>query len=158
MLKPGKAAKDVWLGLLFIVLGSVYFYLSYTQARGPSDWSLSPGFFPRMSAAFIIGLSLLLAVVSIFRTTEGRKPRDDAVQLKPYKYVIATILIIVIYILIMERLGYIPSTVIVLFAMMLLYGGRRWILLAVLAVAFPLFIYYFSLKVMYVLFPSGQLF
>jgi hypothetical protein len=43
-------------------------------------------------------------------------------------------------------------------AMMVLYGLRRWILIALISVCVPVVIYFFGLKVMFVLFPVGEIF
>jgi len=149
---------NLLVGIAFLILGVIIYLLSYIEALGMQDWSLSPGFFPRLAAGFIVGLSLLLILITTF--FGGKRDVSISVQIRwrVFLYVIGTIAIMIFYVSLIEWLGFILSTIITMVGMMVLYGFRRWILIAIISISLPLLIYFFSLKVMYVLFPTGNVF
>jgi putative tricarboxylic transport membrane protein len=153
-----RSRVDFCVGIAFVIIGAVYYGLSFTQTRGISDWSLSPGFFPRLSAGFIMGLGLLLAVLSL--ASERKEDPSDS-QKVPWRvllYVIVTIAIMFFYVFLIEWLGFILATTLASGGLMILLGSRRWIWIILISIAFPALIYLFALKVMFVLFPAGKLF
>jgi putative tricarboxylic transport membrane protein len=153
-----RLRRNLLVGIAFIILGITIYLLSYTEARGIHDWSLSPAFFPRLAATFIVGLSLLLVVVDAVMRKRNSVPASERIQWRVFSYVIATIGIMILYVYLIEWLGFIPATTITMAGMMVLYGSRRWVLIALTSVCLPLLIYFFALKVMYVLFPAGKVF
>ncbi len=153
-----KLHMNVFIGIVFIGIGIAIYILSYTQAPGTSDWSLSPAFFPRLAATLICGLGLLLIVVEMASRERNDVRVPEGVRWRVFSYVIGTIAIMVLYTVFITWLGFIISTIIAMAAMMVLYGSRRWILIALISVTAPLIIYFFGLKVMFVLFPVGKVF
>ncbi len=153
-----RVHMNLFIGIVFIILGIAIYVLSYTEAPGTSDWSLSPAFFPRLAATFISGLGLLLIVIEMVFTERNYVSVLGVIQWKVFFFVIGTIAIITFYISLIKWLGFIISTIFTMAAMMVLYGLRRWVLIVLISVCVPLFIYFFGLKVMYVLFPVGEVF
>ncbi len=149
---------NVLVGIAFLILGVIIYLLSYIEALGMQDWSLSPGFFPRLAAGCIVGLSILLILVTTFSGDKRDVSISAQIRWRVFLYVIGTIAIMIFYVSLIEWLGFILSTIITMVGMMVLYGFRRWILIAIISFSLPLLIYFFSLKVMYVLFPTGKLF
>ena len=149
---------NFFISIVFISLGIAIYILSYTQAPGSSDWSLSPAFFPRLAATLICGLGLLLIIVEIVFTKRDYGSVLGGVQWKVFFYVIGTIAIMIFYTVVIKWFGFIISTIITMAAMMVLYGLRRWMLIALISISVPLVIYFFGLKVMFVLFPVGKIF
>lgn len=153
-----RVHMNLFIGIVFIILGIAIYILSYTQAPGTSDWSLSPAFFPRLAATLICGLGLLLIVVEMVFTKRDLGSVLEGVQWRVFSYVVGTIAIMIFYTVFITWVGFIISTIITMAAMMVLYGVRRWVLIVLISVCVPLFIYFFGLKVMYVLFPVGEVF
>lgn len=149
---------NLFIGIVFIGIGIVIYILSYTQAPGTSDWSLSPAFFPRLAATLICGLGLLLIVVEMIFTKGDYGSVSGGVQWRVFFYVIGTIAIMIFYTVFIDWFGFIISTIITMATMMVFYGLRRWILIALISISVPLGIYFFGLKVMFVLFPVGKIF
>lgn len=149
---------NLFVGIAFLLLGVIIYLLSYIEASGIQDWSLSPGFFPRLAATFIVGLSLLLILITVVFEGETKAPVSGQIRWRVFWYVIGTIAIMILYVSLIEWLGFIIATVISMTGMMVLYGFRRWIVIALMSVGLPLLIYFFALKVMYVLFPTGKIF
>ena len=149
---------NVCVGIAFLILGVTIYLLSYIEASGIQDWSLSPGFFPRLAATFIVGLSLLLILITVVFEGKTKAPISGQIRWRVFWYVIGTIAIMILYVCLIEWLGFIIATVMSMAGMMVLYGFRRWIVIGVMSVGLPLFIYFFALKVMYVLFPTGKIF
>lgn len=149
---------NLFIGIVFIGIGIAIYILSYTQAPGTSDWSLSPAFFPRLAATLICGLGLLLIVVEMIFTKGDYGSVSGGVQWRVFFYVIGTIAIMIFYTVFIDWFGFIISTIITMATMMVFYGLRRWILIALISISVPLGIYFFGLKVMFVLFPVGKIF
>lgn len=149
---------NLFIGIAFLLLGVIIYLLSYIEASGIQDWSLSPGFFPRLAATFIVGLSLLLILITVVFEGKAKAPISGQIRWRVFWYVIGTIAIMILYVCLIEWLGFIIATVMSMAGMMVLYGFRRWIVIGLMSVGLPLFIYFFALKVMYVLFPTGKIF
>lgn len=149
---------NLFIGIVFIGIGIAIYILSYTQAPGISDWSLSPAFFPRLAATLMCGLGLLLIVVEMVFMKGDHDSGLVGVQWRVFFYVIGTIALMIFYTVFIDWFGFIISTMITMAAMMVLYGSRRWIWIALISVSAPLIIYFFGLKVMFVLFPVGKVF
>jgi hypothetical protein len=149
---------NLLVGIAFFLLGVTIYLLSYIEAAGIQDWSLSPGFFPRLAATFIGGLSLLLILITVVSEGKAKAPISGQIRWRVFWYVIGTIAIMILYVSLIEWLGFIIATVVSMAGMMVLYGFRRWIVIALMSVGLPLLIYFFALKVMYVLFPTGKIF
>jgi hypothetical protein len=153
-----RSQVDFCVGIAFVIIGAVYYVLSYSQTRGVSDWSLSPGFFPRLAAGFIIGLGTLLSVLSLVSSKKDDASESEKIQKRVMLYVILTIFIMLLYVYLMQWLGFILATILTSAGMMIFLGSRRWVWIIGISIVFPLFIYFFALKIMFVLFPSGTIF
>jgi len=153
-----KSHVDFLVGIAFVVIGAVYYLLSFTQTRGVSDWSLSPGFFPRLASGFIVGLGILLGVLSLLSPIKRTASASEKARKRVMLYVILTIIIMLAYVFLMQWLGFILATILTSAGMMIFLGSRRWFWIIAISVTFPLFIYFFALKIMFVLFPAGRLF
>jgi hypothetical protein len=69
-----KSAKDLYSGLLFVAIGSVFAAGAHKHAMG-SGARMGPGYFPRM-----LGVALALAgLVCIARALWGRHGEDQAI-------------------------------------------------------------------------------
>ena len=153
-----KAHMNLSISVSFFLLGIIIFGLSYSQILGVSDWSLSPGFFPRLSAGLVIFLSLLLFVVT-FRFGEDKPPSDSGKDSRRgVKFALITIGLIAVYPYLIDYIGFLASSFIIMSAMMVLYGLRRWFLIGTLCLCIPVAVYYLAFKVMFILFPMGKIF
>ena len=153
-----RSQVDFCVGIAFVIIGAVYYLLSFSQTRGVSDWSLSPGFFPRLAAGFIIGLGILLSVLSLVSSDRDSASTSEKFQKRVMLYVILTIVIMLLYVYLMQWLGFILATILTSAGMMIFLGSRRWFWIIAISIVFPLFIYFFALKIMFVLFPAGRIF
>lgn len=149
---------NLFVGIAFLLLGVAIYLLSYIEASGIQDWSLSPGFFPRLAAGFIVGLSILLILVTTFFGDKRDVSISAQIRWRVFWYVIGTIAIMILYVYLIEWLGFIIATIMSMAGMMVLYGFRRWIVIGLMSIGLPVLIYFFALKVMYVLFPTGKIF
>ena len=73
-------------------------------------------------------------------------------------FALMTMGMIAIYPYMIDYIGFIASSFIIMGAMMVLYGLRRWFLIGVMCISIPIAIYFLALKVMYVLLPAGKIF
>ena len=119
---------------LDIVTGSVgiafaSFVLAYsTTFPGPKGTDFGPSLFPRVVAVMLLVLGAIL-LVNVWRNrtqAQGGAAGDAGPSLPPasagLRNVAVTIVTIVAYIAVVDRLGFVPTTLVFLFVLMKTYG------------------------------------
>lgn len=157
IVQAAKSRLDLITGFLFFVLGITIYVLSYSHAQGPSDWSLSPGFFPRLSAGFIMALSLLHIFVNL-KSDNQNTPVNTNPELTDKKakiIVLLTMAVILAYPYTMEYFGFLMSSFLSIAILMRLYGMKKWITIILVSLSIPIAVNFLAFKFMYILFPSG---
>lgn len=135
--------------------------------------SLSPAFWPKILSWALMVFGLLLAAQNAFgksRSEEApRKPEDlipeteDCKQgiferlAKPARAAVAMFGMLAYYFLV-QPLGIIIASIIVLPGFAVLYGEKRWRYLVPISVLLPLALYYFFTKAAHKPMPTGYLF
>jgi hypothetical protein len=148
-----------WIIAIAIFTFSLFtiLYLIPSQIEVTEEYdlkSLSPVFFPEVSAYLIALLSILL-MVSLFRS--GKRPMEEI----PYMTradelrVIAAIGIAAAYVLAFKYMGFIPASILGLGALFWLQGKRQPLRLILLSAGTTLVVYFIFYYVMKVRFPEG---
>lgn len=119
---------------LLLIIG----ILVFTQTAGMDESSASsdPGAagYPRLIAGALIGLAVLL---STQRGTDAPLPsRADGLR------VIGAAVLLIVYALALEVIGYIAATALFLAAALLLMGIRRWLLLTLIPLGLSVALFY----------------
>lgn len=149
------------IGLLLLVFFLFLFSLIPSQISDKgvppnSPLPIYPQFFPKILAIFGCLLSLSLFVKSFFKS----KVSDGDIEI-PTKgnifRIIWVIVIICIYLLTFDLLGYLISTSLSLILFMLFFGLRDYKYFALIILTVPPIIYYLFKKLLYVPFPVGLL-
>ena len=144
------------IGILFFSLFTI-FYLIPSQIEVTEEYelaSLSPAFFPEVSASLIGGLSVLL-IISLFRSRGERREEVTQMTMEDEFRVIAAIGIAAVYVLAFKYMGFIPASILGLGALFWLQGKRRPLRLILFSVGTVLFVYFIFYYVMKVRFPGG---
>jgi putative tricarboxylic transport membrane protein len=132
---------DLVLGALIIgIAGLLYYATSTFEEVAPLlQQGITPAFFPRMILVFIIALSLFLPFEHIIHARQGKsldKARER--RIKPITFITALFLMTVL--VIMPHLGTIPTMVLSCALFPILWGERRFIVIGLYAVGFPVFV------------------
>lgn len=127
--------------LLGLALG-VYSLVGFFTAPVHTAWILSPYLFPLLLAVFAV---LLSAALFAEGRSEAEKSRAEAAAAKHaargLKQLLAVALTGILYCALLAPLGFIPSTVLFLAALLWLLGERRRWMIAAVALLTPLVLY-----------------
>jgi len=156
-MKKGHLREWIIAAAIFAFSLFTILYLIPSQIEVTEEYelkSLSPDFFPEVSAYLIAALSILL-MIRLFRIPGGQKEKIPYMTIGDELRVIASIGIAAVYVLAFKYMGFIPASILVLMAFFWLQGRRkplRLILLSAGTVLFVYFIFYYAMKVR---FPEG---
>ena len=130
----------------FIFYSSTQFNMAFIGNSG-----LGPDFFPKVIAVILFILSVMLFVGSI-------KNKDKKSIYNPnMKYTFMVIFAFAVYIFLIDRIGYLVSTVIFAFVVITILKSKSKILNIVFAIAFPIALYLLFTYAFKVSLPTGLL-
>jgi len=135
------------MGIIILIFSIVYYFLGIN--------------YPQQARIFPNVLTILLLIFSIIMILQGLNIISSPKQLKSginkreIVFLIGIAVALILYVILMNIVGFIPITIIYLISGMWYLGYREWwknILISVLGV---IFIYYIFTQIMYVPLPSG---
>jgi|SRR5690625_2571725 len=153
--EPARPARlrlngNTVLGIGVAVLAAGAYLLTFTFDRVPSALAqgMQPAAYPRFLLLVALGLAGLLVV-------KGLLERDDNAPnfQPPARLTVITALILVAAVIAMPNIGVIATMFAVCAAIPPLWGQRRWTIVAVYAVVFPMCIYGLFAGLLEVRFP-----
>ena len=136
-----------------IMLAAILIYLvQIIGIRNPLQNLLFAG--PVIIILFII---LAVIVFGVLRKEEGTREGEgeERISVKKLKMQLFIILGIVLYLFLMDRMGFILSSALFVFLGFLILGLRRWYLLLVLSIILPVVIFVVFRGIFYVLLPES---
>ena len=126
--------------LIFFVLFSIYVCIvSYRLDLG-SLHKPGSGFMPFWSGAFVGILAAIVLAQDIFSRRKARE--EETKERVTWKSIVLTLLFFLVYILVLERLGYIIATVLFVGIILKVIERKGWFLSSWVAVAMALVSYY----------------
>ncbi|KYH31291.1 tripartite tricarboxylate transporter TctB family protein [Neomoorella mulderi] len=154
--KRGELASSIVL----VAFGIGYFIYA-TNYAWDSLANPGPGFLPCIIGALFTLLSIRLMLGALPRkskqawqeataTTEGKDRKSKMMPL-------LIVLILIIYILILEWAGYIPSTFLLIFTGIKVMGERTWLKPLLIATGLVVFTYFLFIVWLQVPLPQGKL-
>lgn len=144
-------------GLVFVVFAAVLFFITPYQVEKPaivfgqSLNALDPTLFPRIVAIFLFGLGGWLFFESFsIRERNGFADLDR----EAYVNVGVSVGAFTVYALLMEPIGFILSSVVLVFGLSVFYGVRNLLLAGVVSVVVPVAIYFVFTRMLQVFLPA----
>ena len=143
--------------LLFAAFGIVLFFITPYQVEKPvvvfgqSLNALDPTLFPRLVALGIFGLGVWYFVKS-FSLQERNRFRD--LDRDGWINVAVSLVAFTLYALLMEPLGFILSSVLLVGGLSIFYGVRAPLLIAVVSIGIPVAIYFVFTRMLQVFLPE----
>ncbi|HJH06773.1 MAG TPA: tripartite tricarboxylate transporter TctB family protein [Fusobacterium ulcerans] len=137
----------------FLCIVSAFIFYSSTQFNMAfiGNSGLGPDFFPKVIAVILFILSAMLFVGSI-------KNKDKKSIYNPnMKYTFMVIFAFAVYIFLIDRIGYLISTVIFAFVVITILKSKSKILNIIFAIAFPIALYLLFTYAFKVSLPTGLL-
>ena len=135
----------------FLCIVSAFIFYSSTQFNMAfiGNSGLGPDFFPKVIAVILFILSAMLFVGSI-------KNKDKKSIYNPnMKYTFMVIFAFAVYICLIDRIGYLISTVIFAFVVITILKSKSKILNIIFAIAFPIALYLLFTYAFKVSLPTG---
>ena len=135
------------MGIIILIFSIIYFFMGIN--------------YPQQARIFPNVLTILLLIFSIIMILQGLNIISSPKQLKSginkreITFLFSIAVALILYVILMNIVGFIPITIIYLISGMWYLGYREWwknILISVLGV---IFIYYIFTQIMYVPLPSG---
>lgn len=135
-------------GALGILLGIFVWYYTEYKGWGAKAKSLvnNPGFFPHLVA---VGL-ILLGIIMILKSMTGDKEKRITINL--YAFVLITGWWI--YVLLLNRLGFVLGSILIMLFTCVLWGIRSRKTIVLVSVLAPVVIYFLMSQILHVKFPT----
>ena len=145
--KVGKALGEAIILLVVSVFGIVMSILSHNSFN--VEWKLSPYLFPLLISVFLLVLSILLI--------QNRNVEDKKKVKGDYRTLLFFALSCIIYLFIIDFLGFIISSILLLASVMFLLGERRWWFILLLSISVSLILYVLFASYLSVMLPKGKI-
>jgi hypothetical protein len=159
--------KDLCSGLFWLIFAIAMYKASFelkVLTIGAATTSfVGSGFMPRLVAVAIVFFSLLIiyrGLKTAFSKPTSEICRHDSLVAE-YLPVLVSVGLLAVYILLLEKAGFVAMTIIYLFGQMMILATpehRRPVLFLILALSCALVIYYTFREVFYLLLPESRLF
>jgi hypothetical protein len=149
--------RDLCLGSVFLLFSLILiFWLipGFVTDYATGEKGLSPRFFPYLVAVTIALLSSILIYKTLW-PVEGQIQPDTTRQLD--RSTIICVGIFMVYQQSISIIGFIPASFLALISLMVLYGFRNWLTIAIFSVALITVLSFFFEKVAQVPLPRGLL-
>ena len=143
---------DLVLAALIIGIAGFLYYATSTfgEVAPLLQQGITPAFFPRLVLGFIIALSLFLPFEHIMHARQGKSlDKDREQRIKPITFI--TALFLMTLLVIMPHLGTIPTMVLSCALFPILWGERRFGVIALYAVGFPVLVSILFFKILKVI-------
>lgn len=151
--------SNIIQGLILLSTGLVlYYFIIPWQIPFTEAWvEMSSTFFPKIGAGLLVFLATLLTINNIRLLKKGSSYESIETNTTQRGNLLAGILTCFGYVFLMNFLGFLIATFLILIALMYLLGQRNLKIIIPIAVSFTALIYYVFSKVLNILLPEGFL-
>ena len=149
------------IAVFLIVFSLTAFFLIPYQIEKPklfmgrSLMQMEPSLFPRVSIIGLVILSVFYLFIS-FKLNEKNLFRE--LDKQNYLKILVTFVIFIAYALLIEPLGFVLSSALMVGSLSSYYGNRNLIVFFLILIGAPLIIYFLFTRVLQVSLPEGLLF
>lgn len=159
-----KIKRDIIINAV-IFLASIFLLIIIipTQVRVTiGEHGVTPATFPKLASIIII-LTSLFEIIFNWKKTNWRDLEEYPLKLRKMEDIttkigrpLIVIVVIVIYAFVLiELLGFVISTALVMMCLMLFLDEKRFSIVVIVSLVLPLIIYFAFSKLLYVRFPNG---
>lgn len=139
--------KDFLAGLLMIVIGGIAFYMAMSYPFG-SSLRMGPGYFPRVLAGVMIAFGLYVGI-------RGLRTGEKVDGIWGWKPLTLISIAFVVFGWLMDRVGFVPSLVVLFFIAAYAGHEHKWIeviILTIVMIVFAWAVFIYGLGMPYRLF------
>ncbi|MGO1468614.1 MAG: tripartite tricarboxylate transporter TctB family protein [Tissierella sp.] len=132
-LKNNRLIEGIVISLL-----SIFFIIESLKLHSGQSWALSPALFP-----LIITISILFfSVWLIIKSLKEERSNTNLIKTEGIMKLIFVIIISILYLVFLQKLHFLISSIIYLFLFLFILGERRWWLLGIISLITPVLIQY----------------
>lgn len=160
-----KGRQDVAVAIVGTMLGLGALIAIPVEIPGQSYAAIenvqSPAFFPILISLLLIGLGLLLLASRLRNPTKAQSVglrSDEVGPVEAPGRLLATAICLIAYYSALTLIGMVTASVVLIAALALILGYRRFAVLGTIALALPVAIYLAFEKGLFVLLPAGRIF
>ena len=161
MNKDKLKERDIIIGAILTTLSTLIYFLIrsselHTMSKG--EPGLSPAFFPELAFLFLIILSVILLVSSLIRQPEEKTEIPKKLDPAQIRRVGMILLVLIVYITLIDLIGYYISSFVTLVTLMLVFKVRSWYKILLISATVMVVVFLFFEKGLKILLPRGFLF
>lgn len=148
---------DRVIALIVFLIAAGYLYMASQFPRLEIGDPLGPKIFPVILGTILI-ITAILLVFESFRKPEGDARKSDEPEEKGNKHllvILAVALVTLVYVLVLEKVGYILDTFLLLMVTMAYFNRNKYVQNGIIAIAFSLIFYLMFAKLLGVTLPKG---
>lgn len=148
---------DRVIALIVFLIAAGYLYMASQFPRLEIGDPLGPKIFPVILGTILI-LTAILLVFESLRKPEGDPRKSDEPEEKGNKHllvILAVALVTLVYVLVLEKVGYILDTFLLLMVTMAYFNRNKYVQNGIIAIAFSLIFYLMFAKLLGVTLPKG---
>jgi len=140
----------------FIILGvSSYLFFIADSFKASFQGGLGPGFWPKL----VLGLLVFLSIINLFsifkKKPNNKKVEKETAIKKDYFKLYNSIILMILYVILINMIGFICLTPIFLILLFWILGYRKKILNPIIAVGIVILMVYVFPNVLYLMLPRG---
>lgn len=143
--------ERLFLLFLCIISAFLYFITFNFEVFEMDKYSLGPAFFPRLICIILFLIALILLIFSI-KNKNYSKIKNKNPNLK---YSVIMIIFFIVYVFLIEKLGYLTSTIIFMISIIFLLKSKSLLINIIFSVVFSSVIYLLFSKGFNVSLPEG---
>lgn len=151
MRKNSKA--DIVAAICLLLVSFLVFWISKDFPSSKTGIGVST--FPKLLAGLLIIFSIVIIIQAIKNSSFSKKEPTFKEFKKGHKLIVAVIIILIIYIQMLEVLGFILCSFLLLITLMFVFGERRKIILLLVPLLFSVILYLVFSKMAMVFLPEG---
>lgn len=148
-----NSKADIVAAICLLLVSFLVFWIS--KGFPSSKRGIGVSTFPKLLAGVLIIFSIIIIIQAIKNSFFSKKEPIFKEFKKGHKLIIAVIIILIIYIQMLEALGFILSSFLLLITLMFIFGERRKIILLVIPLLFSVILYLVFSKMAMVFLPEG---
>ena len=148
-----NSKADIVAAIFLLLVSFFVFWIS--KGFPSSKTGIGVSTFPKLLAGVLIIFSIIIIIQAIKNSSFSKEKPIFKEFKKGHKLIIAVIIILIIYIQMLEALGFILSSFLLLIILMFIFGERRKIILLLVPLLFSVILYLVFSKMAMVFLPEG---
>jgi hypothetical protein len=149
--------KNAGIGFVALAFGVGYLLLiplKIPNQRAP--FGIDSRFFPEVAGLLLVTCAVVLLLREFFRRSEAMIGEEGAgMRVAELKQLLPKLLVVIAYVVLIEPVGYLTSTIAALAVLLAISGSRAWIVVGAISLIVPAGLYYFFVAMLEIRLPAG---